>query len=188
MRTIVRLDGAVVTFGEGGTIRVRHAYAYDAEQRNLPRIAAREGVEQRYWQALEYTESKDITLPADASLDDLHNAIAEVVAYRCARVNHIPDGSVETFDTETGGDGWPVVGGPRLMARHGCYGVFIVRAYERDARPQRTFRLAERAEAWAASQARSFFKQPGSAGAMLEWRVCEFVDGAWARCDVEECI
>lgn len=98
----VRVGGVVVTFGADDTIRVRHAYAYDAERRNLPKLAARVGVEQRYWQALEFTESKDITLPADATLADLHSAIAEVVAYRCARVIHIPDGSVEAFDTETG--------------------------------------------------------------------------------------
>lgn len=98
----VRHSGVTVTVHADDTLRVRHVYAYDAEQRNLPKIAAREGVEQRYWKALEYTESKDITLPADATLADLHTAIEEVVAYRCARVNHIPDGSVEAYDTETG--------------------------------------------------------------------------------------
>lgn len=99
--TPVRIGGVVVAFGEDDTIRVRHHHAHDAASRNAMRAAGRP-VRAEFGTAVEYTESKDITLPADATLADLHAAIAEVAAYRCARVNHIPDGSVEAYDTETG--------------------------------------------------------------------------------------
>lgn len=62
---------------------------------------------------------------------------------------------------------------------HGRFGVFCVRAYERDNKPISTHHKYEAAEARAAKEQRAFAKQLGVQGALISYEVFEYHEGKW---------